>query len=262
MPESRTGQVGRSDQRSENARARLPVPSAFWPLRRKRSAELTLNERHDGSTGCARQLPVFGLDEHPDHRLGARRTDEYAAVLAELAVVAFDLGDDRRRQLLRRDADVLLALRDSASCSAAASLSRRPRSAAQRSIAAARPSPVTWSREVDHVARLLAAEQAALALQRLEDVTVADVGRDRRGCRARRIRAWKPRFVICVTATRSTPRSSARIATIPSPSTSSPLLVDREHPVAVAVEGDPEVEAAASTPSCGARPCRSRRSRR
>ena len=38
-----------------------------------------------------------------------------------------------------------------------------------------------------------------------------------------RISAWKPRFVITVTATRSTPRSSARIATIWSPSTSSPF---------------------------------------
>ena len=59
-----------------------------------------------------------------------------------------------------------------------------------------------------------------------------------------RISAWKPRFVITVTATWSTSRSSARIATIWSPSTASPLLVDREHAVAVAVERDPEVEAA------------------
>ncbi len=40
------------------------------------------------------------------------------------------------------------------------------------------PSPVTWSSQPDDVPRLLAAELAAFALQRLEDVAVADVGRD------------------------------------------------------------------------------------
>ncbi len=51
-------------------------------------------------------------------------------------------------------------------------------------------------------------------------------------------------FAIVVTATTSTPRSSARIATIWSPSIFGAALVDREHPVAVAVEGDAEIEAA------------------
>ena len=37
---------------------------------------------------------------------------------------------------------------------------------------------MTWSSQVDDVARLLAAEDAALASQRLEHVAVADVGRD------------------------------------------------------------------------------------
>ena len=44
-----------------------------------------------------------------------------------------------------------------------------------------------------------------------------------RGCRARSIRRWKPRFVMTVTATRSTPSASAQIATIWSPSTTSPF---------------------------------------
>ena len=47
-----------------------------------------------------------------------------------------------------------------------------------------------------------------------------------------------------MTATRSTCRSSARIARIWSPSTRLPAGVDREHAVAVSVEGDAEVVAA------------------
>ena len=64
------------------------------------------------------------------------------------------------------------------------------------------------------------------------------------------ISAWKPRFVITVTATWSTSWSSARTATIWSPSTTLALLVDREHPVAVAVERDAEVEPRSSTVCC------------
>ena len=69
---------------------------------------------------------------------------------------------------------------------------------------------------------LLAAEHAALAVERLEHVAVADVGRERRGSRARASARGSRGSSSAVTATRSTPRSSARIATIWSPSTSSP----------------------------------------
>ena len=144
---------------------------------------------------------------------------------------------------------------------AAASESVRRCSAPQSSSAADEAVAGDVVVEADDVPRLLAAEDAALAPQRLEDVAVADVGVTTRMPRSS-IRRWKPRFVIVVTATTSTPRSSARIATIWSPSTGSPALVDGEHPVAVAVERDAEVEAAAAHDVAAARRGRSRRSRR
>ena len=68
-----------------------------------------------------------------------------------------------------------------------------------------------------------------------------------------RISAWKPRFVICVTATSVDAEVEREDRDDPVAVDELAALVDREHPVAVAVEGDPEVEATRLRPSAGAR---------
>ena len=102
--------------------------------------------------------------------------------------------------------------------------------------------------EQDHVAGLLAAEAVAAGLHRLEHVPVADRGLDHL-MPSRRIASRSPRLDITVTTSvswASVPASriaSARTAMIWSPSTTSPVGVDREAPVGVAVVRDPEVGA-------------------
>ena len=107
-----------------------------------------------------------------------------------------------------------------------------------------RPSPVVAVVGEDDVARLFAAERVAARRR-------APRGRSGRPPRSRRRRcpaaaiSWRnPRFDMTVTTTVSVGqqapacRSMAHRAMIWSPSTRSPRVVDGEHPVGVAVEGD------------------------
>ena len=115
--------------------------------------------------------------------------------------------------------------------------------------------------EVDHVARLLAAEHAALAPERLEHVAVADVGRDDADPALGHqlveavVRHLRDRDEVDAEVEREDRDDAVAVDELAA-------LVDREHAVAVAVERDPEVEAAAARRAPAARPCRSRRSRR
>ena len=170
--------LGHVGQRSAPRREKPGrIPQCKSQLCRKESAELTLDKHCDGTTGLSRHAPVLGLHEHSDDGLGAGRTDEDAPASPSSAltrstasrtggVSSFDVTRTFSLHCVKRWR------------TPAASPSVRPSSAAQSRSAAARPSPVTWSREVDDVARLLAAEDATLALERLEDVAVADIGRD------------------------------------------------------------------------------------
>ena len=171
------------------------------------SAELSLNECGDATTGFFGHLSDprprrarASSGSVPDGRTSTR------PVVAELGVDALD-----RRRARPGSAPCDATRTFAFACAkrgitAAASLSVRPsqRGAEQQR----RREPVAGDvvAQADHVARLLAAEHAALAPERLEHVAVADVGRDARGSRARAISLWKPWFVICVTATRSTSR--------------------------------------------------------
>ena len=188
----------------------------------------------------------------------------HAAVLPELRLGGLDLLPDplaspasaprsarHGHQLLRERHDQVGELRPSTSPS---------RSSAPSSMSAvARPSPVVWWVEVDHVAGLLAAERRA----RSRASARARSGRRRRSprprCRARASRGGSPRFVIEVTTTRSTRRgavaSIASTAMIASPFTGRPRRVDRQAAVGVAVERE-----AAGRPG-GLAPPRRRRSR-
>ena len=99
---------------------------------------------------------------------------------------------------------------------------------------------MTWPVEVDHVTGLLAAEQPALAAQRLEHVPVADVGREH----ADAALAHQPveaevrhrRHGDQVDAESEREDRDDLVAV-----DRRAVLVDREHAVAVAVEGDAEV---------------------
>ena len=96
-------------------------------------------------------------------RLGAGRPDEHAARARRArALTRSTASRDGRGQLLRRDADVLLACAKRG-ITAAASLER---AAAQRRAEQQRGGEAVAGdvvAQVDHVARLLAAEDAALA---------------------------------------------------------------------------------------------------
>ena len=78
-----------------------------------RLAELSLNESADRTTETARFLLRFGLGEHPDDRLRARRAHEHAAAPVELRVSRATSSSDARGSSLLADLDVLLRLRDS-----------------------------------------------------------------------------------------------------------------------------------------------------
>ena len=123
----------------------------------------------------------------------------------------------------------------------AASASGVPSRARQRSSAPTSPSPVTWSSQPDDVSGLLAAELAALALQRLQHVAVADVGRHH---------PHAPFGHQLVEAEVGHRRDRDEVDAEVEGHDRENLVtvdglargVDREHPVAVAVERDAEVE--------------------
>ena len=98
--------------------------------------------------------------------------------------------------------------------------------------------------QVDDVARLLAAEEPALAAQRLEHVAVSDLRRDQTDpallgeaveAEVRHLRDRDQVDAEMLGQDREDLIAVDRSA----------VCVDRKHPVAVAVEGDPEVEPAA-----------------
>ena len=96
------------------------------------------------------------------------------------------------------------------------------------------------------MARLLAAEHAALAPERLEHVAVADVGRDDAdGALGHQlveavVRHLGDRDEVDAEVEREHGDDAVAVDDLAA-------LVDGQHAVAVAVEGDPEVEAAAPT---------------
>ena len=115
--------------------------------------------------------------------------------------------------------------------------------------------------QADHVAGLLAAEHALSrrsASSTYRSPTSVVTTRIPRSS----IRRWKPRFVITVTATRSTPRCECEDGDDLVAVDRLPVTVHGEHAIAVAVERDAEVVAAGRGPFLQQRRDRWRRSRR
>ena len=98
--------------------------------------------------------------------------------------------------------------------------------------------------QTDDVARLLAAEDPALAAERLEHVAVADVGGDHADAVVRHqpveaeVRHLRHRDQVDAEVEREDGHDLVAVDRIP-------VRVDGEHPVAVPVEGDAEVVAPA-----------------
>ena len=97
--------------------------------------------------------------------------------------------------------------------------------------------------QVDDVPGLLAAQQASLAIQRLEHVAVADVGRDHPDAAffhqpvEAEVRHRRDGDEVGAEVEREDRDDLVAVDQLA-------VLVDREHAVAVPVERDPEVEAA------------------
>ena len=202
------------------------------------------------------------LREHADDGLRAGRPHEHAPVAVQLLVDPVEPFEQRLRQRAAARGAAGSAWpagsapsprpprRGVRPCERAAQEQRRGEAVAGDVVA-----------QADDVPGLLAAEDAALAVERLEHVAVADVGRETRMPRSS-IRRWKPRFVIVVTATRSTPRSSARIATIWSPSTAAPFASTASIRSPSPSNATPRSKPPLVTSLLQARRGRSRRSRR
>src|SRR6187431_525707 len=137
------------------------------------SAELLLHERRDASTDPFGILLIFRLDQDAKHRLGARTTDENPTVLAELVVRALDLRGHVRRELPLRDADVQQHLRVAGHHGGGLTQGATANGPAEKE-RSREPVARDVVPEPDEVTRLLTAEHAALAVQRLEHVAVAD----------------------------------------------------------------------------------------
>src|SRR5215831_5072214 len=144
-------------------KARLLPP----PPRRGRSAELSCYESEDRSTGRFRFRKRFRLREYADHGLGSAGTDEHAAAPVQLLVEPIDLETDELRDLVSRHPHVRLDLGKALHLRGC----RRERPALERAAEQqARGKPVAGHMvaQIDDVARLLPAEQAALAVERLQ----------------------------------------------------------------------------------------------
>src|SRR5207302_4585696 len=145
------------------------------PPRRGRSAELLVDERGDPSTEGFRLLLRRSLGEDAHDGLGARGAHQYPPVAVQLAVHGLQALQEGRREGSAADAgQILLRLRVGShhrgrlrQCPALERIAEEK----------GRREPVTCHvvAQADDVPGLLAAEDAALAVESLEDVTVADV---------------------------------------------------------------------------------------
>src|SRR5437899_5317994 len=157
----------------ENTKARPRGPSQ----RRGGSlTELSSNARCDASTGLRGDLDVLGLGEHPNQGLRAGRAHQDTAPAVPGRVQPLDLVEDDLGQLPVFDPDVLLGLGPARhhGCRLAQGAALEGPAEEQAGGEAVAGHVVA---QIDDVAGLLAAEDRAFALQRLEHVAVADVGR-------------------------------------------------------------------------------------
>src|SRR5581483_4297510 len=216
---------------------------AFAAPASERSAELALNERRQASTRVLGNSLLPGLDEDANQGLGSGRPDERSAAVAESGVELRDSVADGRAQLLRPDAHVLLRLRKPLEHGRRLA---QPAAAERAAEEEGRHEAVACDVvvEVDDVARLLAAEDGVLAVERLEHVAVADRGGDDadRVLAHQRVEAVIRHLGdgdhVDAEVQREDGEDLVAVERLAA-------LVDCEHTVAVAVEGDPEVVAPA-----------------
>src|SRR4051812_34175356 len=203
------------------------------------SAELSSYERGDPIREFAGLSLSPGFGEEPNDGLGARRPDEDAGAAVEFAVQSLNLLEQRSRQgAVERE--VLLHLREGrhlrrgfgegAAADRVAEQERGGETVAGDVIA-----------EVDDVTRLLPAEERAVLAQRLEDVPVADVRRHYPDAALLEeavqpeVRHHRHGHAVDAEMRREDREDPVAVDDVP-------VAVDREHPVAVAVECHAEIE--------------------
>src|SRR4051794_9444633 len=157
----------------ENAKSptERSVPSS------RRSAELSSHESRDPSTEVFGFLSRLGLSQNANDGLCAGGTHEDPASIAELGVETGDLLPDGGREHSIADGDVFHLL-GKASQVARDLGERATVECGAEQERGNQPVAGHVAVEPDQVTGLLATEDAALAAKRLEDITVADVGRD------------------------------------------------------------------------------------
>src|SRR5712691_1782698 len=200
-----------------------------------KSAELLGHERGDPSTEAFGLLLRRSLCEDADNRLRTGRTHEHAAAAAELRIHGVDLLSQAfRKRAAPHARQILLGLGIPLHlCGGLGQLSSTERTAELQ----CRCETVTGYviAQEDDVSGLLAAEDPAFAVQRLEHVPVADVGRDHTDTlllhQAMEAEVRHRRHGDEVDAERKRKDGDDLIAV-----ECDAILVDRKHAIAVAVE--------------------------
>src|SRR6476646_4331188 len=216
-------------------------PAFATPRVGGRSTELSSNQVADRSRQLLCLLEIARFSQDTDDRLGPGGTDENAPLSRQFLVRSLHFREQGRGQALRRDRDVFLDLR--VARHDGGGLGERPpsqRTAEEEGCGQAVAGHVVA--EVDDVARLLPAEETAAFAERLEHIAVADVRDDDLDSALAHqlveaeVRHHCDRDQVDFEIEREHRDDLVAVDRIP-------LRVDSEHAVAVAVEGDPEVEA-------------------
>ena len=207
------------------------------------------------------------LDHHPHQRLGAARAHSTRPRPPSARLGLPDLVGHERRHHRRRAGHphVDAAPAGSASSPTGQLGERSARARASTSSSASpvsMPSPV-WRGRGRSRARLLAAERRVAPRRAPRARSGRRPASRRPRCRRRASRAGSPRLRhhgdddgVVARGGRGPARSSAQMAMIWSPSTIAPVCVDGDHPVGVAVEGEPDVGAVGDAPPrCSASGC-------
>src|SRR6266508_3711554 len=159
-----------STDSSRNSKS--PAGSSFPPS--GRSAELSSDERRDGTTEAGGLFLVGRLLKYADEGLGSGCAHEHAAAPAEPGVQPLDLLAHARGDLLALDRDVLLCL----------GVARHDRRRLRKGLAlygateqecGDEPVAGDVAVQIDDVARLLPAKNRPRRAQRLDHIAIADV---------------------------------------------------------------------------------------
>src|SRR5829696_5420380 len=149
-------------------------PAFERPLLRGRLAELSTNESRDPSTERGRFLLVFGLCEDPDQRFGPRWANQDPGPPIELPIERLHLGKQVVRELSNLYRKVLLDLREPGHDRSSLGESSALEGAAEEQ-RGGQPVAGHVAVEANQMTGLLTTQDGVLLPKRLEHVAVADI---------------------------------------------------------------------------------------